>query len=256
MYRSMKPVFVLSCGLLVAGFLTSAKADVWNKKTVITFQEPVEVPGAVLEPGQYVMKLVDSSSNRHIVQFMNANENHVYSTVLAIPNSRPDPADNTVLSFYEMPAGKPQALRAWFYPGDTIGQEFAYPKERATQIARVTDFAVPTLPSESETAAESSEGGNAPAEAESSAAATAPASTAESSATPEEESVAVAENSAYAAEPSQAPAAQTRPATESASESERLPHTAGELPLLALLGVCSLGLAATLRFLSKRNPIG
>ena len=116
MCRSLKHVVVLCSGLLAAGVFTCARADVWNKKTVVTFPEPVEVPGAVLEPGRYVMKLVDSQSDRHIVQFLNADENQVYSTALAIPNSRFDPADKSILTFYEAPGGKPQALRAWFYP--------------------------------------------------------------------------------------------------------------------------------------------
>jgi hypothetical protein len=87
----------------------------------------VEIPGAVLPPGQYVIKLVDSESNRHIVQFLNADETEVINTVVAIPNERLRRSGKTVLKFYEAPTGQPVALRAWFYPGDVIGQEFAYP---------------------------------------------------------------------------------------------------------------------------------
>ena len=252
MCQSLKHVVVLCSGLLAAGMFTCARADVWNKKTVVTFPEPVEVPGAVLEPGRYVMKLVDSQSDRHIVQFLNADENQVYSTALAIPNSRFDPADKTILTFYEVPGGKPQALRAWFYPGDTIGQEFAYPKARATQIARATALTVPALPSKSEAESEPSEAAITPAVTESSADATAPEPTAEESATSEKESAPPAESPAPAPEVSQAPAAETQ---QPAVEKEKMPQTAGTLPLLALLGVCSLGLAATLRILAKRLPI-
>ncbi|MEZ5397407.1 MAG: hypothetical protein R2724_32150 [Bryobacterales bacterium] len=48
-----------------------ASASEWNKKTYLTVNKAIEVPGAVLQPGKYVMKLVDSQSNRHIVQFLN-----------------------------------------------------------------------------------------------------------------------------------------------------------------------------------------
>ena len=34
----------------------------------------------------------------------------------------------SVFAFWEVPAGQPKALRAWFYPGEEFGQEFAYPK--------------------------------------------------------------------------------------------------------------------------------
>jgi len=115
-----------------------SSADAGNKKTSVTFREPVEVPGAVLPPGKYVMKLLDSPSNRHVVQIAGADEKRVYSTILAIPDYRPRPADRTVLIFYEMPAGQPQVLRAWFYPGDSHGQGFAYPRRRAIEIAQAS----------------------------------------------------------------------------------------------------------------------
>jgi hypothetical protein len=81
------------------------------------------------------MKLVDSQSNRHIVQIMNEEENKVEATILAIPNYRLQPTGNTELRYWETPAGTPPALRAWFYPGDSFGQEFAYPKDVAERIA-------------------------------------------------------------------------------------------------------------------------
>ena len=51
-----------------------AQADTWNRKTEITFSEPVEIPGVhlagwgVLPAGTYVFKILDSQSDRHIVQ--------------------------------------------------------------------------------------------------------------------------------------------------------------------------------------------
>lgn len=129
--------------LLVTFFAAGANADQWNKKTVLTTTETIEVPGATLQPGKYVVKLADSNSNRHIVQFFNEDETKLLSTVLAIPNERLQVTGDTHFSFYEMPAGQAPALRAWFYPGDNFGQEFAYPKNRATAITQVTKMQVP-----------------------------------------------------------------------------------------------------------------
>ena len=129
-------------GVLLLG---TANADPWNKKTYITTSRAIEVPGAVLPPGKYVFKLLDSSANRHIVQIMNDRENHVFATNLAIPAQRMEPADKTVLTFYEMPGGGPEPIHKWFYPGDTFGQEFAYPKKRALEISRLTRQNVPVL---------------------------------------------------------------------------------------------------------------
>jgi hypothetical protein len=69
------------------GVFTSVKADDWNKKTVVTFSQPIEIPGGVVLPaGAYIFKLLDSSSNRHIVQIFNQDQTHIYATILAIPN--------------------------------------------------------------------------------------------------------------------------------------------------------------------------
>jgi len=130
--------------LIGIGFGSSAKADQWDKKTTLTVKRAIQVPNLVLNPGTYVLKLASSASNRHIVQIFNANETEVLTTVLAIPNYRLTPTGNVRFSFWEMPPGQPRALRAWFYPGDNFGQEFAYPKAKAVAIAAVTHTEVPS----------------------------------------------------------------------------------------------------------------
>src|SRR5260370_8365786 len=132
-------------GLLLTCAATTANADAWNKKTYVTTSQAIEVPGAVLPPGKYVFKLMESPSNRHIVQIMNAEENHVFTTNLAIAKERMSPADKTILTFYEMPGGGPEPVRAWFYPGDTIPQELAYPSAPAIQTSQAVKQNVPEL---------------------------------------------------------------------------------------------------------------
>jgi hypothetical protein len=139
MFRLHKSRLILGAALLAAGLVTSARADTSDKKTIVTFSETVAIPGAVLPPGQYVIKLVDSESNRHIVQFLNADETLIYNTVVAIPNERMRRTGKTAFTYYEMPAGHPVALKAWFYPGDVIGQEFAYPASRDGEFFQHAD---------------------------------------------------------------------------------------------------------------------
>src|ERR1700730_10986506 len=142
---------IASVGLLAgAALVPNAKADEWNKKTILTVNESIQVPNKVLPPGTYVMKLLDSPSNRHIVQIFDKNEQHLETTVLAIPNYRLEPTGKTQLQFWETPPGQPKALRAWFYPGDNFGQEFAYPKSEAMQIASETHQSVPTTYAQNE----------------------------------------------------------------------------------------------------------
>jgi len=145
---------VCSVALMGAMLAPNALADAWNRKTVITFSGPVEIPGVhlqgwgVLPAGTYVFKILDSLSDRHIVQIFNQAETTVYATILAIPNYRLRATDKTVMTFRERPAGQPEALRAWFYPGRNWGEEFVYPKAKAIELARVTNTPVLFMPVE------------------------------------------------------------------------------------------------------------
>ena len=145
----------LSCLALFGALLSpTAQADAWNRKTTVTFSAPVEIPGVhlagwgVLPAGTYVFKILDSTSDRHIVQIFNKEETKIYATVLAIPNYRMKATDKTVMTFAERAAGEPEALRAWFYPGRNWGEEFVYPKSRALAIAKATNTPVLYTPVE------------------------------------------------------------------------------------------------------------
>src|SRR5258706_14720248 len=140
-----KTLTTVSCLALFGAILApNASADAWNRKSVITFSAPVEIPAVhltgwgVLPAGTYVFKILDSLSDRHIVQIFSKDELTLYATVLAIPNYRLKATDKTVVTFRERPAGQPEALRAWFYPGRNWGEEFVYPKARAIELAKET----------------------------------------------------------------------------------------------------------------------
>jgi hypothetical protein len=147
--KILKLSTTVCCAAMIGAVLTpSAMADDWNNKTVMTFSGPVEIPGVhltgygVLPAGTYVFKLLDSQSDRHIVQIFSQDMKTVYATILAIPNYRLKATDKTVITFSERPAGEPEALRAWFYPGKNWGDEFVYPKARAMEIAKITNTPV------------------------------------------------------------------------------------------------------------------
>lgn len=132
-------------GLIVAASFTlsNAKADEWNKKTILTTNEPIQVRETLLPPGQYVFKLMNSMSDRHIVQIFNADESHIIDTELAIPDYRLEPTGRSRFTFYETPAGYVKAMRAWFYPGDNFGQEFRYPKNLQVAMVQTAAVAMP-----------------------------------------------------------------------------------------------------------------
>src|SRR3954466_4131012 len=147
--KLLNVVRTIGCLALMSAIVTPlAQADDWNRKTVITFSAPVEIPGVhlsgwgVLPAGTYIFKILDSQSDRHIVQIFSKDESTIYATVLAIPNFRLKATDKTVMTFRERAAGEPEALRAWFYPGRNWGEEFVYPKAKAMAIAKATNTPV------------------------------------------------------------------------------------------------------------------
>jgi len=129
---------VLCVTVLGIGWTTGAAADERDKKTIVTFSAPVEIPGKALPAGTYVFKVLDSASNRNILQIFDKDEKQLYATILAIPDYRLRPSDKPVIRFEERPSGTPEAIKAFFYPGDDYGLQFVYPHDRAVQIAKRT----------------------------------------------------------------------------------------------------------------------
>ncbi len=223
--------------LAAAGFNTSARADQWDKKTIMTINEAVQVPNKVLEPGTYVFKLADSQSDRHIVQIFTQDEKHIVTTILAIPNYRLKPKGKTEFDFWETPAGQPRAMRAWFYPGDNFGQEFAYSAAMSSQIS-ANNSNVKVLTEESTTVASIS--APEPQPAAQPAPAPAPEPTTTAAVTPEPVPQAVERERTV--EPSVAPAERTE-----------LPHTGSNYPLIGLAGMLLLVAFGIMTLLAKRS---
>jgi hypothetical protein len=127
---------VLCAGGLLAltSFMTKpAMADEWNKKTEFQFNEPVEIPGKVLMPGKYVFELLDSDSNRYMVQIFSEDskgKESLIETIQAVPDQASTIRSKPTIQFEERPAGSPEAIHSWFYPGDRTGWEFVYSKGR------------------------------------------------------------------------------------------------------------------------------
>ncbi len=80
MYRKMFSGII--CLMLLAGtfFVPKVRADVSDKKTIVTVNEPIQVPGKVLPAGTYVFKPLDSN-DRTLVAIYDADEMHVITTI-------------------------------------------------------------------------------------------------------------------------------------------------------------------------------
>ena len=135
-------IALLCAAILSMGLVPRASGSEFDKKTIVTFSAPVEIPGKVLPAGTYVFKLLDSAGNRNIVQIFDKDEKKLYATILAIPDYRMKPSDKPIITLEERPSGSPEAIHAWFYPGDNFGQEFVYPHNRAVELAKRTNHNV------------------------------------------------------------------------------------------------------------------
>jgi hypothetical protein len=137
--QNLKVFPIVLCAVFVCATLVpGARASQWDKKTIVTFTEAIEIPGQVLEPGTYVFKLFDSSSNRNIVQVWNEDEDHLLATILAIADEQPQANDKSVFYLDPTSGGPGLALRAWFYAGEKSGQQFVYPSYPTNDVARST----------------------------------------------------------------------------------------------------------------------
>jgi hypothetical protein len=235
---------LLGIALLTSGTgYLGVRADEWDKTTKVTFTETVQVPGTVLPAGTYIFKLYDSASNRHVVRIFKEDQTTLVTTILAIPNSRLKPTDKTIITYSERPINQPQALNAWFYPGDNSGQQFVYPKSEAAELSRLNHVEVPSTGSEEVNAGRS--------ELTATPVAAQKTEVAENRVVEPQSSPAV--ENPQPATPAQSPAYQSTPdskATQAApreQQPERLPQTASSLPLMALAGFVLLGAALALR---------
>ena len=237
-YRTALAVAVIA---LTVGFAAHrANADEWNKKTILTVDQTIQVKDTVLEPGKYVLRLLNSESDRHIVQIFNGDQTHLIDTILAIPAERTTLTGNSQFTFWETPPGTAKAMRAWYYPGDNMGQEFPYPQHPYLLAMATSPEPAPApsaavtepAPAPSTTAAPAAEepATEAPAEA--------PAPTAEAPA-PAPAVAAPADETPNPPEQAQAEPAPAQPT--------ELPKTGSPYPLIGISGAALFALGALLR---------
>jgi hypothetical protein len=122
-----------------------AQNDNPNRRTVLTFSQPFEVPGRVFPAGTYTFQLADTLNDRHIVSISSADGSEQLAMAMGIATNRIESTNKTVITFNEVPAGQPETIRTWFYPGRNGGVEFVYPKRRALELASTARVIVPAI---------------------------------------------------------------------------------------------------------------
>jgi LPXTG-motif cell wall-anchored protein len=266
-----KSPFIVCAAVVLSALVlgTAAAQDSnWNQRTYFTFSAPFELPGKTLPAGTYLFRLLDSPSNRHVVQVFDKDEKEILATVLAIPAQRVQPSDEPEVRFMEVAANQPPAIRTWWFPARTIGHEFIYPKEQAMRLARGANSSVLTVTSDANTTetmreaelARINEGGqtaqvSAGTQAREVSGRRIAGRTKVTTPPPaESEATTVPQRTAVTQRPVETTTAAPPTSTESVRTTRTaLPHTGSYVPLLVVLGLGSLMGAAALRVRRRAN---
>jgi len=258
-----KAAISIGCLILTIAFFAppSTQADEWNLSTRFAISHSFEVPGMVLQSDTpYVIRLLDSSSSRNVVQIYNGDRTQLLTMFIAINAERPEPTDKTEFTFLETRPEYPLPMKTWFYPGRLSGLEFVYPKNQAMEIARHSKESVLAAEgrieplNESASTVTKSETTTAISEEKPAVQENQPEPAVEQQ--QEQNQIAQNENPADLktntdtnTEVQQEKTSETPAATE---ENQELPRTAGEIPLFAVVGILCLGAGLGLKVLSAK----
>jgi hypothetical protein len=122
--------------LLTLSLSPSVTADDWNKKTVVTFDQDVEIPGQVLPAGTYVFKLFPGNSERFLVQVWSEGESQLLATLMTVGDTYPNESGKPyfILDMTGTDEGYPPAVVSWFFAGSDEGRDFIYSGYSTTRI--------------------------------------------------------------------------------------------------------------------------
>ena len=129
-------IVCLTC--LGACLSPKAQANEWDRKTVLTFGQPVEIPGIVLPAGTYVFSFLGSTADRFIIEVLSQDEQKLYATIEAIPDYWASANGETAIIFEERKAGAPHAIKEWFFPDRRYGHQFVYPETGTLELGKET----------------------------------------------------------------------------------------------------------------------
>jgi hypothetical protein len=138
----MPKLFVSAVLIAAAVSLTTPPAAggigvTYDKLAYLTFNAPVQVPGATLNAGTYRFHLTNAETSRNVLQVLSNDGAIVYAMFNTIPDSRTRLTPDPEVTFMETPAGVPPAAKSLFYGHESRGYEFVYPKGGPNMIPEV-----------------------------------------------------------------------------------------------------------------------
>jgi hypothetical protein len=130
-----KIITIASFAFLSALTAGRAQANGSNQAIKVNFSGPVQVPGTMLPAGTYWFVLVDDE-NPAVVQILNAERSKSYGFFNTISRQRPQATSDVAFKLAKQGEAQPEAVVAWFYPGRTLGHEFAYSARAEKELAK------------------------------------------------------------------------------------------------------------------------
>ena len=104
-----------------------ARAQAMPETLHVKFSGPVELPGVALPAGSYIFEALQ---NGHLTRILSEDRMHVYATLTTVPRELLEPVEDATVMLEDNTAGAPERVAAWFFPGESIGNEFIYPEEK------------------------------------------------------------------------------------------------------------------------------
>lgn len=140
MKNTMKLLMVSLFALMIAAPAAFAQTQ---ETSTLPVTEPLDVGGTILQPGNYVIRIVPTVGDRNRVQVLSTDLSKVYATVLTVPHDL-EPGEevpNTTFVYFPAGEGQPRALRTWFAPNSAMqaGHDIVYEESRAKQLARLAE---------------------------------------------------------------------------------------------------------------------
>jgi len=107
-----------------AGLPKDAMAQMPVQQLKVTVSQPVEVPHLVLPAGDYIFEALE---NGQLTRILSADQTRVFTTLLTQPAERLESVDNAAITLLETRPSQVERIDAWFFPGESVGNEFLYP---------------------------------------------------------------------------------------------------------------------------------
>lgn len=101
-----------------------------DRAATVEFTTITRLPGITLQPGKYVFRLGEPVTKQNVVEVYSADGTKKIATLLTVDYAAPAAGNSTVV----FEKTNPPVVRAWYFPGETVGREFVYTEDEAKTI--------------------------------------------------------------------------------------------------------------------------